>query len=376
MQCAQDSGYVLYGLGIYGESAPPGDVFHAWHAIRGRDYSEALAWARRCDIDYVVSTQCDYSLQLQAYIAENLRIPGPGWQQAQLSANKWLQRRACADLNDVKQPTYTLCYGLADAQDAAAELGFQVVIKPVDNRGSIGVTVIDRPEELEGAVWLAIANSLSGSFIVEQRIKGTLFLVDGTGAESLIVGEKTMNTAYTYLNEDILFARPTATGLYRRLASAHETTCELLGYRKGLTSGEYMVDEHDDIWLIEVTNRAGGVWIGSEITAALTGKDSSAQLLQDYAAGAKAQRRSVCDWVYLRYVSLPPGRLQCLTGDERWPEHPQYLAHYLWQPVPAVISPVTDALKRSGVLLTKGQEPQQAKQTATELLNSLEFTYG
>ena len=371
---AHDAGYALYGI-IYGEEARSSNGFEDWQPIQGRDFTAALDWACRWHIDYVVSTQCDYGLQLQAYIADNLSIPSPGWRQAQLSANKWLQRQAFNATCGVKQPTFYLCYGITDAREAAALLDFQVVVKPIDNRGSLGVSCIECPNELESAVWRAIANSPSGLFLVEQRIRGVLLLVDGVGPRGLVVGQKTMNVTYKYMNEDILFASPSASDLYAHVAHAHKIVCQMLGYNTGLTSGEYMVDEQGEVWLIEATNRAGGVWIGSKVTAAIKGFDGSAQLLEDFAGGAEQHAQAIGPWAFLRYICLRSGQLQSLSGDEQWADHPQYLAHYLWQPAPAEVLPITDALKRSGILLTWGEHPQQAKDAATELISRLETDY-
>ena len=371
---AHEAGYALYGL-VYVKESSFTNGFEDWQSIQGRDFAAALDWACRWNIDYVVSTQCDYGLQLQAYIAENLGLPSPGWRQAQLSANKWVQRQAFDATCGVKQPVFYLCYGIADAHKAAASLDFHVIVKPIDNRGSIGVSCVERSDELEDAVWHAIANSLSGLFLVEQRIQGTLLLVDGVGPRGLVVGQKTMNISYPYMNEDILFGGPSANDLYAQVADAHKVVCEMLGYKIGLTSGEYIVDEQGQVWLIEVTNRAGGVWIGSKVTAAIQGFDGSARLLEDFAGGATKHTEAIGPWVFLKYICLRPGLLQSLTGDEQWAHHPQYLAHYLWQLVPAEVLPITDAIKRSGILLTWGEYPRQAKDASNELIGRLETHY-
>ena len=160
-------------------------------------------------IDAVVSDQCDYSRYATVFAShlidnkiENLKV-------VQLTTNKKWMRNCCAKYG-VLQPEYKACWNLTDVYDFLKVISFPAIIKPVDNRGSFGVSRMNNIDEVEDAFYLAIANSHSRQVIVEKWIEGTHLTVDGCIDQDGVHHNLSLSTKKILMNKipiitDILF---------------------------------------------------------------------------------------------------------------------------------------------------------------------------
>ncbi len=74
------------------------------------------------------------------------------------------------------------------------EIGFPYIVKPVDSRGTFGVTIVKDNSNAKEAYFHAVMNSTSKRIICEEFIDGTLVTVDGfcfsNGHKSLTVASR------------------------------------------------------------------------------------------------------------------------------------------------------------------------------------------
>ncbi|GJF34683.1 carboxylase [Kitasatospora sp. NE20-6] len=99
--------------------------------------------------DGVVSS-CDYYLPLVARVAERLGLPGPTAQAVATACRKDLTRLGLADAG-VPGPRFALCRDLAQAAAAAADIGYPLVVKPVDLCAGMFVRKVADEDELAEA---------------------------------------------------------------------------------------------------------------------------------------------------------------------------------------------------------------------------------
>lgn len=249
-----------------------------------RDTASIIALAREENIDAVVADECDYSAFSAAMVAEALNLPGAGIGPAGRAVNKALQRDAIAAAG-IKQPRYKVCADIDQARAAASAIGYPVVVKPVDSRGGLGVRFVHHESELADAVVHAIGNSISWQFVVEQFIDGTQFVVDGyvfpvAGYQALAVSSKRMVPG-TPVAADIISPAEADTAIIDAVRDYDAKIVAALGLRSGMTHGEYMVDSAGEVYLVEVANRGGGVWISAKYVPAICAIDTTAQLVED-----------------------------------------------------------------------------------------------
>ncbi len=158
--------------------------------ISTRDFEGCVREARkfhgsRGSIDGVITVGTDAS-QSQAAVAGALQLPGIRFDVAERAPNKVKMRRAF-ERGAVPQPSYREVWQLGDAEEAAEELGFPLVMKPADNMGGRGVRKLTRPEEIEPAFELAHSASVRGQLIVEEYLEGEEYSTDALFFEGELV---------------------------------------------------------------------------------------------------------------------------------------------------------------------------------------------
>ncbi|WP_329486987.1 ATP-grasp domain-containing protein [Kitasatospora sp. NBC_01246] len=100
--------------------------------------------------DGVISS-CDYYLPMVARVARRLGLPGPAPEAVAAACRKDLTRRALAAAG-VPGPAYALCADREQALAAARELGFPLVVKPVDLCAGMLVRAVADERELASAL--------------------------------------------------------------------------------------------------------------------------------------------------------------------------------------------------------------------------------
>ncbi|MFH8755917.1 ATP-grasp domain-containing protein [Streptomyces atroolivaceus] len=97
-----------------------------------------------------VVTSCDYYLPAAARIATLLGLPGPSAPAVESACRKDTTRRVLAAAG-VPGPRFAVCADGAEATAAARDIGYPLVVKPVDLCAGMLVRRVDDPEQLAEA---------------------------------------------------------------------------------------------------------------------------------------------------------------------------------------------------------------------------------
>lgn len=243
---------------------------------QSRDVNAHLKIAETYEIDAVISDNCDYSLYTASVVAQRFGLPFSPIQSAIFSNDKFSQRLACQQ-HEILQPEFYRVRTLEDAIQAANIIGFPVVIKPVDSRGTFGVTIVNNSKALFNAYFEAITNSPSLTLICEKFIEGELVTVDGfcfsNGHKSLTVASREFATGVKPVTKSVTYPSFHNDDLRSKLLDNHHQVVKALGYDFGHTHGEYFVTKTNKIYLVECANRGAGVYTSSTINPLLTNID-------------------------------------------------------------------------------------------------------
>lgn len=348
-----------------------------------RDLPKITRFAERHRPIAVVSDQCDYSLFATATIANRLGLPGVSLGAAQRGTNKFLMREA-VKATGLPQPEYRLCFDEETARHAADEIGYPVIVKPVDNRGSFGVNVAEMPADLAAAVSDAIVNANSRLFLVEQYIDGSQIIVEGystpgSGHRSLAIGWKTLSRIGSRQIADVIaFPCDLADAKSKRILVHNDKVAAALGYRCGATSGEYRIDSNGDLQLLEMANRGGGVMIASHIVPLVSGFDITRALIRD-ALGSAVDAAPVDherDCVQMHYLRFPEGKVTAIEGLDAAAYAPGVVAlrWYGLSPGDTIRSPSNDA-ERQGMLIARGPSVEAAARNARAAAELISVRY-
>ncbi len=238
------------------------------------DINSHLHIARTYEVDGVLTDNCDFSLYTASVVSKALGLKFNDIRSALYSNNKFAQREAC-DRSGILQPVFRKVQTNEELEVAVAEIGFPLIIKPVDSRGTFGVTIVGSQENLASAFFEALSHSASHTTICEKYISGTLVTVDGfvfkNGHQSLAVASRTFQSGSKPVTREIIYPARFEDDLNIRLMKNHHHVVQALEYHQGHTHGEYLVTDQGEIYLVECANRGGGVYTSSTIVPSLTG---------------------------------------------------------------------------------------------------------
>ncbi|MCG3770533.1 MAG: Phosphoribosylglycinamide formyltransferase 2 [Nitrosomonadaceae bacterium] len=366
-------GLELYGVHYNAKSYRP-KVFKEILTTNLRDLGCITEFADKVRPEAVIADQCDYSLFVQAMLAQRYGLPGPSLESAQFSNNKFLQRLRSRE-EGLTIPEFELCWTPVQVRVFAEQHGLPVIIKPVDNRGSFGVVKINDVADIDAAFQQSLVHSHSRTLLVETFIHGVHITVDGyafpkSGIKSLALATKVLDGPDSSVAVEIVYPGRLPEAMFRRALAVNEAVNHSLGYRFGMTHSEYMIS-NEEVYLIESANRGGGVFTSALIVPASSGVD----LVRQYVADCLGENIDLYQLpkhqsVVLRFFSFKSGRVQTIEGWESICADPRLLAQDLFVSTGDVIQPITNDANRHGYIILRGTSEE-----ANSLLQKVKVTY-
>lgn len=281
-----------------------------------------------------VLTSCDYYLPTVARIAGHLGLPGPGPEAVENACRKDATRRVLADAG-LPGPRFAVHEEWADLARAAQEIGYPLVVKPVDLCAGMYVRRVDDESQLADA-FRALADfpvnargqRRTSAVLLEELLDGPEVSVEtvsyGGAVHMVGVTDKSIGGAPAFIETGHMF--PAALPL-ADIDAAEQTA---LGALKalGLTDG---VVAHTEIKLtsagprvVEVNPRPAGNRI-TELVRHVTGIDLAAAFV-DVALGREPDLRRTDTGLRSAAIGfLVPdraGTLEALDGRQlaEWPD--------------------------------------------------------
>jgi biotin carboxylase len=195
-----------------------------------------------------------------AEVAEALQLPGVSPEVAHRTHNKLLTKEALVK-GGVQTPRTFAVESLEETVARAAELGLPVVIKPLNNCASRGVTLVERTSDIASAFELARRFGSNGKILVEAFLAGTTHTVEMIAWNGSYHTASIIDTIHGYppFFVELYHVNPT-----RRSASEREQMvrlAEAAGKSVGITSGVSKVDiifSNNGPQVMEMTARLSG----------------------------------------------------------------------------------------------------------------------
>ncbi|CAE6899015.1 D-alanine--D-alanine ligase B [Pseudomonas marincola] len=158
-------------------------------------------------------------------------------------------------------PRHAALSSIEDCQQAGAELGFPLIVKPAHEGSSIGMAKVANVEELIGA-WQT-ASQFDSQVLVEQWIQGPEFTIATLRGQVLpVIGLGTPHSFYDYdakyLANDTQYRIPCGLDADKEaeLQQLTERACEAVGIQ-GWARVDVMQDAQGAFWLLEVNTVPG-----------------------------------------------------------------------------------------------------------------------
>lgn len=283
------------------------------------DREATLEVAARYGIDGVLCDTTDLGVPTAAYVAEQLGLPGMGYQTALNFTNKGRMRRVTEGAG-LSVPRYRVLSSADDLDAAVAAVDFPLLVKPVDNQSGRGVSKIDDSRALLDAYCLARRYSRSGEVLVESCVEGPEVVVDGFAVDGRVqilgIAEKAPYADAVTVSSRILYPAALAIECRQGIEDAAQQTVAALGLRDGVFHAEFIL-HGPDVVPIDVAARGGGVMIYTHVLPHLTGVNVNAAMIQ-LALGAtvRIDSQSQPRAANVDFLRLPSGRIRDLIGVE------------------------------------------------------------
>ena len=284
-----------------------------------RDKERILEYAREHSVCGVITDQTDIAVRSVAYVAENLGLPGIGYETGHLFTDKSLMRKRMTELGIKLLPNRTVS-SLEEALAYYDEIGGNVIIKPLDTQGSRGVQICRSANDLKSKYEEASRWSSNHSVLIERYATGREFLVEGLAVDyefrNLCIGDTLyFDLPDAFAAKSRIFPTVVDDELRQRVLDLNTKIITGFGLRQGITHSEFIMDG-DDIYLIETAARGGGVFISSDLIHLSCGLDTEGFLL-DIASGKQKGLPEIlpqqCVCGYLAFY-VPVGKVLRVSG--------------------------------------------------------------
>ena len=242
-----------------------------------------VEWSRQSSLDAVIAVD-DAGVVTASLAALQLGLPHNPPQAARSTRNKLAMRTRLAQ-HGINQPAFAPLYPGDDAASVAEQLGYPVVVKPVDLSASRGVLRADSPAEAREAVERISRMTGEGcQILIERYLAGSEFALEGLlrggSLEVLALFDKPDPMEGPTFAETILvtpsrLAQATQAGIAKLASQA----VAALGLREGPVHAEFRVVDGKPA-VLEVASRSIGGLCGRSLRFGLLGRSLEEVILR------------------------------------------------------------------------------------------------
>lgn len=328
-------------------------------------------------IDGVLCVAADAPVTV-AKVAERLGLPGLPMRVAELACDKLAMKKCFRDAG-VAVPWFREVATPQELQRIAVEHGRDLVIKPVDSRGSRGVQRVAKVEDLAKAFMLARSYSPTERVMVERYLDGPQVSTESvvTGGRCFTPGFSDRNYEYleryapffienggdlpSHLSEDI---QQKVRDLVGRAAKA-------LGVTEGTVKGDIVVHEGEP-YVIELAARLSGGFFCTREIPLNTGVDFIGAAIKVTLGETVAEADLTPKYftpVIQRYVFPKPGTVRAIQGEEEARRVSGIAELVVTARAGDVIPPAGDKRPSGAMVLATGKSRDAALQAANDALS-------
>lgn len=350
--------------------APAKNIAHAFETVGPKDYDKTKEVAIKYNVKGIVTCQMENPLLLMAKLAKELNYLFPT-EEAILNARNKQLMKSCFIKNNVPCAKGVLVKsGEVINRELCEQIGFPLIIKPVDSFSSRGVYKINSFDEIEKYIQTTKSFASNGDVLVEEFMEGPEVSVESVTQNGI--------TTVVQITDKVITSYPTAVEM------AHIQPSELSEDSKNKITAlvkeaatALKIDNcggHAEVKvtakgvkMVEMGARLGGDYITSHLVPLSTGVNIEAAVIQ-IAMGKepnlehKYQRAAL-----IEYLRLPEGRTIAKIGN--WREilsNESVKQANIFLKENDVVPAVTDSAKRSGYIIVEGMNRRSAINAAEE----------
>lgn len=262
----------------WAEGAVCKDEVDVFYPISIVEKEQILEICKQEHIDGICTIASDTAAPTVAYVAEQMGLIGNSYECALRANNKYLMRQAFTDAG-VPCPMFKcLKQGVSELEnERISEMGLPLIVKPSDRSGSLGVTKVEREEDLLSAIKVAQEYSFKHEAMVELFIEGREISVEFISYQGIHYPLQITDKVTTEAPHFVELAHHQPADLtehqYAEIYELTKRALTALGVTNGASHSEYRITKDGKIYVMEIGARMGGDFIGAAMVRLSTGYD-------------------------------------------------------------------------------------------------------
>lgn len=367
------------------------EISDEFYSVNIKDYTAIETFLKNYNskkIDGVIAYGVDIPTIIAKtadYIGVNYTIPTKS---AIISEDKYESKVLMAE-NSISIPKFKLVEDIENIYIFAEKNGFPLIIKPVDNSASRGITFINNVTEIEKAYYYALEFSKNKKIIVESYLSGNQI-----SSETLVIDGEIFHLGFLDRNYDknemfypnIIEDGGDMPSVYiknthiKQLTKFYEVIAKKLNIKNGVIKGDLVI-HNGQLYIIEFALRLSG---GNFSTICIP--NSSHHDIIKYATmihlnlpidKIELNNERKNDFISMRYKFLeesnikPNQKVKDIISKVKMDEIIYTNMHYGKGSI--IPDKTTDHSKRLGFVITKGNSRKNAIDNANNYLKKLEF---
>jgi biotin carboxylase len=342
--------------------------------VRRPGWSEAVATTLAGDHVARVVPSLEYAVPGAAELAETLGVPGGG-PAARLFCDK-IELRRLAERAGLRNPAWSEVRSADDVRAAVARLGTaEVVLKPANRHGSLGVRFLTRSSDVDEAwafttaadeVHLLPDRPMDWRYLVEERLHGREVSVECLVSKGEIVfanpTDKLVAEGPYPVELGHVVPGPLATEHLPALLAGMRALVGAAGFDTGVLHGEWIIGDDGPV-LVECAARLPGDYI-----AGLIGRAYGGSFIQEYftvmAGGSPTIAERPVRAAAIRFLTGSPGTVTRIDGRDEAEAAPGVAVCAVDTAVGRTIGEARSSWDRLGHVIVEGADPGQATERA------------
>lgn len=313
---AKEMGYVVYCLDA-DPNAMGFQIADEYAVINIIDQEGCLAYAKKKQVDGVLTAATDFSVLTMSYIAQEMNLPGINYGSAKMIKNK-AQVRKCLYEAKADDTGYSYEIGsLEEIPEILPKILFPIMMKPVDGSGSRGASKVETAKDFYKAAEFAMSGSITHRAVAEPFIDGKEYgvesFVDNGDIHVLAVMQKDMTAPPYYAELGHAIPSGLDAELEIKVKECVRRALLALNVNHGSVNMDLLITNEGNVHIVDVGARMGGNLIGSHIVPIGTGIDYMGNMIRA-AVGDPTNWKA--EWqprpVATKLLALKPGIVNAL----------------------------------------------------------------
>ena len=335
----------------WAEGAVCKDEADEFYPISIVEKEQILSICREKQIDGICTIASDVAAPTVAYIAEKMGLIGNSYEVASRANNKYLMRQAFSAAG-IPCPAYRKITSYEQLNIEAFRL--PLIVKPTDRSGSLGVTKVERFEDLQDAVETALHSSFKHEAIVEEYIEGREISVEFISYQGkhypLQITDKVTTESPHFVELEHHQPADLSEEQYTQIYDLTKSALNALGVTNGASHSEFKITADGRVYVMEIGARMGGDFIGSDLVQLSTGYDYLKGVIDVALGNFEEPVFGARHFAGVYFLCEETKHLQTIIKEAKMP---QIIRAEITD---EVLRPVTCSADRSGYLIYQGDK--------------------